>query len=308
MSAGSPPFDRSLYRRRRDRSAPENIAPRPSTDFLHRRAMQDVVERLESVTRDFPRALMIGACGFQHLLTERCGVGNVTLSDLSARRLNTPTAPSCATPLYGDDNDRIGNTLVQCDEEFLPFADESFDLIVSLLGLHHVNDPVGALIQMRRALKPDGLMLCVLFAENTLHEWKNALTEAEVDVTGALCPRVTPFATIQDLGAAMQRAGFALPVVDVDRVNVTYQQPLRLLHDLRGMGEMSIRTVFGRGIRKDVLARALQAIEGQTISFDLVTLTGWAPHESQQKPLKPGSAKASMRDAVLQQDNDAPIK
>lgn len=270
-------FNRRLYAQRRARAGRSFAAH----DFLHRRAMEDVVDRLETVTRDFPRALLYGVGALKSALTPACGVGEIIEADLAAERLISP-----------------GAALV-FDEERAPFTPQSFDLIVSLLTLHAVNDPVGALAQMRLALKPDGLLVAVLFGEETLGELRAALYESESDIAGGVSPRIAPFASVRDLGGALQRAGFALPVADLDRVRVRYQTPERLLRDLRGFGETSCLAGRGRGLRRDVLTGALQRLGPErTATFDLITLTAWAPHPGQPKPLKPGSAKRSLAQAV----------
>ncbi len=272
-----PIFNRILYRRRRARAA----AGFSAHDFMHRRAMADVVDRLETVTRDFPRALFYGAGPLVSTLTPTCGVGWVVNGDLAGDRLP-----------------RSGGRIV-FDEELSPVVDEGFDLIVSLLTLHATNDPVGALAQLRRALKPDGLLIAVVFGEETLSGLRAALYAAETEAAGRVSARVIPFASVRDWGAALQRAGFALPVVDLDRVRVRYDNPDKLIGDLRGMGETSMlagrRRPLSRASAAALISRLAKAPE---IRFDLVTLTGWAPHESQQKPLAPGTARASLADAV----------
>lgn len=243
--------------------------------------MADVVDRLETVTRDFPRALFCGVGPLVSMLTPACGVGAVVSADLAGERM--PTA----------------GARVALDEERLPIAEGSLDLIVSLLTLHAVNDPVGALAQLRRALKPDGLLIAVVFGEETLAGLRAALYSAEAETAGRVAPRVIPFAGVRDWGAALQRAGFALPVVDLDRVRVRYESPDRLFRDLRGMGETSMLARRGGPLsRASVEALKLRLKEAPEVQFDLVTLTGWSPHESQQKPLAPGSAKASLAEAV----------
>ncbi len=243
--------------------------------------MADVVDRLETVTRDFPHALFYGAGPLVSMLTQRCGVGSIVTADLAGARL--PSA---------------GGRVV-FDEEQSPIADERFDLIVSLLTLHAANDPVGALAQMRRALKPDGLLIAVVFGEETLSGLRAALYAAEAETVGRASARVIPFAGVRDWGAALQRAGFALPVVDVDRVRVRYQSPEKLFGDLRGMGETSMLAERGRMLPRAAAASLMRRLAlAPEAQFDLVTLTGWAPHESQQKPLAPGSAKAALAEAV----------
>jgi SAM-dependent methyltransferase len=279
MQQAAPPliFDRRLYARRRHRAA----ASFANHDFLHRRAMEDVVDRLETVTRSFPRALIYGAGALSEMLTPACGVGEIIEADLApARRA-------------------AGGASLVFDEELSPFAPSSFDLIVSLLTLHVVNDPVGALSQMRASLKPDGLLIAVLFGEETLRELRAALYQCEAELSRGVSPRVAPFASVRDLGAALQRAGFALPVADIDKARVRYQRPARLLDDLRGMGEANCLTHKGMALRRDVVAAAMARLgDAESMSFDLVVLTGWAPHQSQQKPLKPGSATHSLERAL----------
>ena len=279
MRADAPPliFDRTLYRRRRARVAASFAA----FDFLHARAMADVTDRLESVTRGSPLALFYGAGPLTRMLTPACGVGDIIDGDLALQRV------------AGD------GASVAFDEEASPFASASFDLIVSLLTLHASNDPVGALAQMRTALKPDGLLIAVLFAEETLAELRAALYESETECAGGVSPRIAPFAGVKDLGAALQRAGLALPVADLDRVRVSYADPSRLFADIRGMGEASCLKRRGKGLRRDTLgAAAGRVATGGTVTFDLVTLTGWAPHESQQQPKARGSATQSLKAAL----------
>jgi SAM-dependent methyltransferase len=279
MSEASPPtiFDRRLYSRHRERSAHVFAAH----DFLHRRAMADIIDRLETVKRDFPRALFYGVGRLNSLVTPAAGVGEIVEADLAPVRLSSP---------------RSG---VIYDEERSPLAAASFDLIVSLLTLHAANDLVGALAQMRAALKPDGLLIAALFGEETLKELKRALYESEAEISGGVSPRVAPFSTVRDLGGALQRAGFAMPVVDVDNVRARYEEPAKLFADLRGMGETSCLAARGKTLSRAVFATAAAALaERGEITFDIVTLTGWAPHPSQPKPLKPGSATRSLERAI----------
>jgi SAM-dependent methyltransferase len=274
-----PLFNRLLYKRRRARAAARFSAH----DFLHRRASADIIDRLETVTRGFPRALFYGAGPLVSMLTPDCGVSSVICADLASERLPATAARAAF------------------DEERVPFADESFDLIVSVLTLHAANDPVGALAQLRRALKPDGLLIAVVFGEETLAVLRAALYAAEAEASGQVSARVIPFASVRDWGAALQRAGLALPVVDLDRVRVRYETPEKLFADLRGMGETSMLSERGRPLARRAASALVSRLQNApAIEFDLVTFTGWAPHESQQKPLAPGSAKASLQDAVNQ--------
>ncbi|MEZ5892865.1 MAG: methyltransferase domain-containing protein [Parvularculaceae bacterium] len=278
MSAPPVIFDRKRYAARRARAA----AGFSAHDFLHRRAMEDVVDRLEVVNRSFDSALFIGTGDLAALLTETCGVGDIVSMDLSAQRL------------------RARGMRIAADEERLPFAPESFNLIVSLLTLHTANDLVGALAQARLALKPDGLFIAAVFAEDTLTRLRRALYEAEAELTGGVSARVAPFAKLQDFGQALARAGFALPVADIDKVTVTYREPPSLLRDLRGMGETNALAERPHALSRSVLVNALSrfAATGGAEQFEIVYLTGWAPHDSQQKPLKPGSAKMNLKDAI----------
>ena len=271
-------FDRRLYARRRARAA----RAFRGFDFLHRRAMEDIVDRLETVTRDFPRAVFSGAGDLVGMLTPACGVGAAVSMDLAPQRL----------PAAG--------ARIAADEEALPLAAESLDLFVSLLTLHAANDLVGALAQARIALKPDGLFVAAVFGEETLAALRRALYAAEAELCGGVSPRIAHFAAIQDYGQALSRAGFALPVVDIDKISVTYEEPLKLLHDLRGMGETRALRGAAAPLRRDVLMRAMAlfADAGGIERFEIVYLTGWAPHERQQKPLKPGSATTPLKDAI----------
>jgi SAM-dependent methyltransferase len=196
---------------------------------------------------------------------------------------------------------------VVADEEALPFRDGSLDLVVSALTLQFVNDLPGALIQIRRALKPDGLFLAALIGGDSLTELRAAFAQAESEVEGGVSPRVAPFADLRDLGALLQRAGFALPVTDIDRVTVRYPSPLALMHDLRRMGATNVLTERRRKPSRRATLQRLFEIYAERFAdadgriratFEIVWLSGWAPHESQQQPLKPGSAKMRLADAL----------
>ncbi|PJE27596.1 Methyltransferase domain-containing protein [Pseudooceanicola antarcticus] len=191
--------------------------------------------------------------------------------------------------------------------EVLDIEPGSADLVMHVFDLHWSNDPVGQLIQCRRALRPDGLLLAVFFGGQTLTELRACLGQAEIEVTGGLSPRIAPMGEVRDLGGLLQRAGFALPVVDSDTVKVDYASPLKLMADLRAMGEgNALNQRLRQPTRRAVMLRAVELYmethanaEGRTpATFELVTLTGWAPHESQQQPLRPGSALSSLADAL----------
>jgi SAM-dependent methyltransferase len=284
-------FDRALHRRRLDRAA----ARYPAADFLRRRAAEDATDRLASIMRQFPLAVDLGARTgvFAEVLAESdavARVGQLIEADLSGAML--ATRPQLR---------------VVADEERLPFADASLDLVVSLLTLHWTNDLVGALIQIRQVLKPDGLLLAALFGGETLTELRQCLMQAEIDLHGGAGPRVSPFADAIDGAGLLQRAGFALPVADVDRVVVRYDHPIKLMADLRAMGETNVlidrdrrpltRAVLGR--MSEIYAERFALPDGRIpATFEIITLTGWAPHDSQQQPLKPGSAKMRLADAL----------
>lgn len=278
MPDPSPPpviFSRALAARRRARAA----AGFDAFDFLHRRAMADIVDRLETATRDFPLAHFCGVGGLASLLTPKAGVGRIVHSDLAAARL------AGLTPA------------VVLDEEANPFAPARFDLVVSLLTLHGVNDLVGALARHRASLKPDGLFVAALFGGDTLATLRQALYAAETALRGGVSARISPFAGVRDLGAAMQRAGFAMPVADLDSVRVRYEAPARLFADLRGMGETATLAAPARPLTRRLIAETLARFDGEA-RFDIVYLTGWAPAPGQPAPLRPGSAKASLEAAV----------
>jgi len=292
MSA-TPPilFDRALHRRRLDRAAPgfDRAA------FLKARASEDAVVRLEAIMRRFPLAVDLGA---------RDGAFARALAASDAReKIDLLVETDLSRAMLAG---RGGLRLV-VDEERLPFAEGSLDLLVSTLALHWTNDLVGALIQIRRALKPDGLFIGAILGGATLTELRQCLLAAESELSGGAGLRVSPFADAFDGAALLQRAGFALPVADVDRVTVRYGHPIELLRDLRAMGETNVLLDRPRApLARAVLMRAMalyvdrfsQADGKIPATFEIVTLTGWAPHESQQKPLKPGSAKMRLADAL----------
>ncbi len=282
-------FDRALHRRRLDRAAGRYEG------FLKRRAADDLVARLEAVRRDFPFAVDLGA-------RDRAFTRALAASDAAGRVGLLVETDASAAMLAG----RGGPRLV-ADEERLPFAPASLDLVVSSLALHWTNDLVGALIQIRQALRPDGLFLGAMLGGATLTELRQALTEAELELTGGAGPRVSPFADALDAAGLLQRAGFALPVADVDRVTVRYDHMLRLIADLRAMGETgALVEGAGRPLARAVVARAAQLYaerfageDGRIVAtFEIVTLTGWAPHPDQPKPLPRGSAKMRLADAL----------
>jgi len=291
-------FDRRLHRQRLDRAAPGFSA----ANFLKTRAAEDAVERLETILRSFPLAVDLGARdgAFGRALAQSDAqgrIGDLIETDLSGAMLAGRPGPR-----------------VQVDEEALPFAAQSLDLVVSVLALHWANDLPGALIQIRQALKPDGLFLGAVLGGASLTELRQSLTAAEAELTDGAGPRVAPFADTFDVAGLLQRAGFALPVADLDRVTVRYSHPLKLIADLRAMAETNVLIERARRpLSRRVLARACEIYlerfseaDGRVrATFDILTMTGWAPHPDQQKPLRPGSAKMRLADALGTQEQSA---
>lgn len=278
------PFDRALLVRRRNRFASGSGAH----DFLLRRVAEDISERLQIVQRDFPKVLNLGAHNgaVSDLIRRLPNVGDVIDADASDGLLS-----ACARPR------------VRCDEEALPFADGVLDLVVSGLSLQFVNDLPGAFVQIRNALKPDGLFLAAMLGGDTLTELRQAWLAAEAEILGGASPRVAPFTDVRALGSLAQRAGFALPVADSEKLTVTYRSPLALMQELRAMGASNV--LAGRRrvpVTRGLLQRACEiyadfyALEDGRVpaTFEILSLTAWVPHESQPKPLKPGSGKVSL--------------
>jgi SAM-dependent methyltransferase len=266
-------FDRALLRVRRDRALRLGAAT-----FLLDRVAEDMGERLRAVLREFKNAADVGTPGDQvrNVLAER--VGQLARVDLPAT-----------------------------ESEPLPLAPASLDLVVSALALQFVNDLPGVLAQIRRALKPDGLLLAAMIGGDTLTELRQSFAAAEAELESGVSPRVAPFADLRDVGALLQRAGFALPVTDVDRIVVRYDNAFALMVDLRRMGATNILVERRRApTRRATLLRMAQLYRERfadpdgriRATFDVIWLSGWAPHASQQQPLQPGSAKASLAEAV----------
>jgi SAM-dependent methyltransferase len=271
-------FDPALLRARRDRA--RRLGP---AGFLLDRVASDMAERLAAVLRDFQRAADIGTPGDQVRNALSGRVGNLALIDLPAT-----------------------------EAEPLGLPPQSLDLAVSALALQFVNDLPGLLAQIRRALKPDGLWLAAMIGGDTLTELRQCFAAAEAECDHGVSPRVAPFADLREIGALLQRTGFALPVTDVDRVVVRYDSAFALMADLRRMGATNILIERRRlPTRRATLLRMAQ-IYGERFAdsdrriratFDVIWLSGWAPHESQQQPLRPGSAKANLATAVTGRSN-----
>ncbi|MGB0630139.1 MAG: methyltransferase domain-containing protein [Alphaproteobacteria bacterium] len=278
-------FDRNAVRRHRDRAA----GTFGDHDFLHREIADRLSDRLADVNRSFDAVLDLG--GGHGATASSADAKTRVTGDISTSFLRMSKPPVAVT----------------MDEEYLPFADQTFDLAVSCLALHWVNDLPGALVQIRRALKPDGLFLAAILGGDTLIELRRAFLEAEAETTGGTSPHTSPVADIADAGALLQRAGFALPVIDTDTLTVTYSDMFALMRDLRGMGEANAVAARNKTfLRRDTLfaaAARYRELYGDAdgripATFQIIWLTGWAPADTQQQPLRPGSAGSRLADAL----------
>src|ERR1700722_5424915 len=287
MAEGPAIFDRALIRRRRRRA----LARGPAS-FLLDRVAEDLPDRLAAVMRRFDLALDLGTPG-EAVRTALAVLGSVGV-----------IVRASAVP---DDPARRLEKFVAADEEALPFRDGSLDLVVSALALQFVNDLPGVLIQIRRALKPDGLFLGALIGGETLTELRQAFAAAESEMEDGVSPRVAPFADLRELCALLQRAGFALPVADVDRLTVRYDSVFGLMGDLRRMGATNVLNARRRVPLKratlirmaEIYAERFADEDGRVrATFEIAWLSGWAPHPDQQQSLKPGSARARLADAL----------
>lgn len=296
MTAHPSIFDRTLLNRRRTRAA--SLAP--AHDFLLRHVSEDMADRLSLIARTFPVGLNLGAHtgALGRRLRQLGSIGQLIDSDASGAML-----AHCDGPLLA------------ADEEFLPFGPGKLDLVVSGLSLQLANDLPGVLLQVRQALKGDGLFLAALLGAGSLAELREAFIIAETEIYGGATPRVAPFADVRTLGGLLQRAGFALPVADVDTLTVTYAHPFALMQELKAMGasnalaERSRRPMTRRLLTRaaDVYAERFGTPDGRVpATFEIVTLTGWAPDPSQPKPLRPGSARTRLADALGVPEGAAP--
>ncbi len=288
MTSSGTLFDRSLLASRRDRAASQIV----NHDFLLRRVADDLADRVQAVIRDFPLVLDLG-CHHGSLarrLAPHPNIGRIICTDASPGMLAMAPGPG-----------------VVCSEEFLPFAPGAFDLVVSGLSLQWVNDLPGALLQIRQSLKPDGLFLGAVLGGETLKELADAFMASEAETVGGASPRVGPFADVRSLGALLQRAGLALPVADADRLIVNYDTPFALMNDLKAMGAANVLADRSRiPLRRSTLMRMAQIYVERNAdergrvpaTFDIITLTGWAPDASQPKPLRPGTATTRLADAL----------
>ena len=300
--APTPPIPRVFDTLSKDRQRSRAAAGVARYCFLKARVSSDLVERLGDSPRAFPCALDLG-----------CHDGTLSRALLEGGQVRTCLAldpvPAMAGQAHGSDVlPLVGET------ERLPFAPRSVDLVASTLCLHWVNDLPGLMVQVREALKPDGLFLAALFGAGTLGELRTALIEAETELTGGASPRISPLPGLQDMAGLLQRTGFAMPVADVETITVRYGSPLGLVDDLRGMGEQAaFAEPGGRSLSRRILARMAEIYQARfadpdgrvRASFEVIWLSGWAPGEGQPTPLRPGSAKVSLADALGTQERSA---
>ncbi|MEO1028282.1 MAG: methyltransferase domain-containing protein [Pseudomonadota bacterium] len=291
MTAHKPPI---LFNRKRLRARKDRIAKNFSQfGFLHHTAAYALLDRLDDHTHAFERCLDLGSHdGYLALQLAADNDRFVIAANLSER-----FAGQC-----------IGKDIpsVVFDEEAACFAPQSFDLVTSALSLHWANDLPGSLVQIRNMLKPDGLLLAALFGGGTLTELRSCLLQAESELTSGAAQRISPLPGLQDMAGLLQRAGFALPVADIDRLTVRYDTMFHLLADLKGMGECSAFQQAAPPLTKGVLYRAAELYAEQhsdpdgriRASFNIIYIAGWAPAASQPKPLRPGSAKVRLAEAL----------
>lgn len=290
MALGPVPvvFNQPLLRQRLARAA-RGDGP---GNFLIQRVTEDIALRLGLIKREFALCALFGdySSYMTPMLEALPNIGNVFSSGVTA-----PGIPSSFRPH------------MIATEEHVPLAPESINLAISPLTLQFANDLPGALIQLKRSLKPDGLFIAAFLGGDTLIELRDALLSAETDIRGGAGMRIHPRVDIRDLGALLQRAGFALPVVDSDRMTVTYRSTLHLMHDLRALGLSNVlNQSTGLPLNRSILARLEEVYKQRypaannriRATFEVIYLTGWAPHDSQQRPLKPGSAQTRLADAL----------
>lgn len=277
-------FNRRLIKSRRER----NSKIFKSHDFLNQEISERLLDNLKDIKRSFKTVLSMNI--HDQVIGDHLQSDKIHYQDISNAMLES----------------KLGMR-IQADEEYLPYKNQSLDLTLSCLNLHWVNDLPGTLIQILRCLKPDGLFLAAIFGGETLTELRQSMLKADMDHRGGISPHVSPFIDVRDAGGLMQRAGFALPVVSQERISVTYSDAFALMKELKGMGENNALNRRFKGLSSQQLMmkvaehyhRNFANEQGRiTATFDIIYLQGWAPHESQQKPLKPGSAKMALKDAL----------
>lgn len=288
-------FDRTLVRAHRDRAAPGFS----DHDFLVAEVADRLTDRLADISRNFSTVLDLGCHTGQlgRALQHRTDIKTLVQTDLSMGMLGAATGLRAAA-----------------DEEVLPFADQTFDLVASVLSLHWVNDLPGTLAQINRCLKPDGVFLGAFLGGNTLQELRAAFLEGELEIKGGAGPHISPFAEVRDAGGLLQRAGFALPVADVETLTVTYPTPFALMTELRGMGETNaLADGQAAPLSRSTLsataaayARSYGDTDGRVpATFDILYMTGWRPDPSQPQALRPGSASTRLADALGSEEHSA---
>lgn len=278
-------FDRDLIKHNRERCAKKF----KEFDFIFSHTKQILKDRIYDINREFKAGLQIGSrCPVN--AAEHHKIDTLVTCDLTNKPISAETTH-----------------YFQATEEFLPVKPKSLDLVISNLNLHSVNDLPGALLQIKQSLKDDGLFIASMLGGETLHELRNVMTEVELKLYGGISPRIFPFADKQQMGDLLQRAGFALPVVDSEIITVTYDNIFKLFSDLRGMGENNAiierdKTFSSRAFFMDVAKTYQEQFaedDGRiAVTFEIIFLLGWAPHKSQQKPLRPGSAEHRLADAL----------
>ena len=277
-------FDRRIVRLRRDRIASDF----QKYDFLNREITNRLIDNIQDIKRTFNRVLNLGC--HSKTITDHFKKSFIVDQNLSFKM----TAKADCSK-------------IQADEEFLPLRDQSLDLVISCLNLHWVNDLPGTLVQTKHCLKPDGLFLGAFLGGETLTELRQSMLKADMEYHGGISPHISPFIDVRDAGSLMQRAGFALPVVNIEKITVTYSDAFSLMKELRGMGENNALVKRYKALTSPKLMlnvakhyHADFALENGKIpaTFNIIYMQGWAPHESQQKPLKPGSGNMFLKDAL----------
>lgn len=277
-------FNRELVRKNRDRAATQFA----EHDFLVHEITARMMDNLQDVRRDFKHVVAIG--GDRQLIADHLKAIEIIYQDLSLKMLRGSNGQ-----------------VLQADEEFFPYQNQCLDLVLSCLSLHSANDLPGALVQFLQSLKPDGMFLATLFGGQTLSELRKSMMDAEMEFRGGVSPHVSPFMDVRDAGSLLQRAGFALPVATAETVTVTYSDAFALMKELKAMGEQSSLIKRFKGLtRPEYMMKVAEKYHQMyandkgriPATFEILYLQGWAPHESQQKPLKPGSAKMALKDAL----------
>lgn len=277
-------FNRDLLKSRRDKTS----AQFHNHDFLSKEITHRLLDNLKDIKRDFHKILNIG--GHPLLIQEQFSNGLLVHQDLSFNKISS-----------------LKGSVIQADDEFLPIKKGSIDLILCALNLHWINDLPGSLIQILQSLKPDGLFIGAALGGETLFELRASMMKADIERLGGIRPHASPLMDVRDAGGLMQRAGFSLPVVNTERITVTYSDAFTLMKELKGMGENNALIKGYKGLTTashmmkvaEIYADDFANSEGRIpVTFDILYFQGWSPHESQQKPLKPGSAKMSLKDAL----------